>query len=122
MKILYFFLYLWAIFALLDLDPHSKCGSGSTTLSRRDEKLPLIVREDCCDTIIFVPGELPPLTGSRPLGLAPLKKIPPLPKPDAKKPELPSQESPTMPPPAAAVSKSDRLSEGGRGKDQVREH
>jgi hypothetical protein len=71
----------------------------------------------------FVPGELPPLTGSRPLGLAPLKKIPPLPKPDAKKPELPGQESSKMPPSAAAAgSKSDRLSEGGRGKDQVREH
>ncbi len=74
-----------------------------------------------------MPGELPPLTGSRPLGLAPLKKIPPLPKPDAKKPELPSQESPTIGgsrelPPAAAGSKPDRLSEGGRGKDQVREH
>jgi hypothetical protein len=74
-----------------------------------------------------MPGELPPLTGSRPLGLAPLKKIPPLPKPDAKKPELPGQESSKMPPPAAAAgSKPDRLSEGGRGKeagrDQVREH
>ncbi len=75
-----------------------------------------------------MPGELPPLTGSRPLGLAPLKKIPPLPKPDPKKPELPSQESSTIggsrepPPAAAAVSKPDRLSEGGRGKDQVREH
>jgi hypothetical protein len=69
-----------------------------------------------------MPGELPPLTGSRPLGLAPLKKIPPLPKPDAKKPEPPGQESPKMPPPAAAGSKPDRLAEGERGKDQVREH
>jgi hypothetical protein len=79
-----------------------------------------------------MPGELPPLTGSRPLGLAPLKKIPPLPKPDAMKPELPGQESPTVvgsrepPPAAAAASKPDRLAEGGRGKetgrDQVQEH
>ena len=31
-------------------------------------------------------GDLPPLTGGgRPLGLAPLKKIPPLPKPEAKR-------------------------------------
>ena len=30
-------------------------------------------------------GDLPPLSGSRPLGLAPLKKIPPLPKSDARK-------------------------------------
>ncbi len=34
MKILYFFLYLWVIYALLDPDPatHNECGSGSTTL------------------------------------------------------------------------------------------
>jgi hypothetical protein len=28
MKILYFFPYLWVIFALLDLGSQSKCGSG----------------------------------------------------------------------------------------------
>jgi hypothetical protein len=37
MKILYYFLYLWVSFALLDLDPAThiiadSCGSGSTTL------------------------------------------------------------------------------------------
>ncbi len=29
MKILYFFLFLWVIFALLDPDPQFECGSGS---------------------------------------------------------------------------------------------
>jgi hypothetical protein len=32
MKFLNFFLLLWVIFALLDPDPDSKCGSGSTDL------------------------------------------------------------------------------------------
>ncbi len=42
MNILYFFLFLWEIFALLDPDPDpatqinaDPCGSGSTTLLRR---------------------------------------------------------------------------------------
>jgi hypothetical protein len=29
MKILYFFLFLWVIFVLLDPDPQFECGSGS---------------------------------------------------------------------------------------------
>jgi hypothetical protein len=46
MKILYFFLFLWVIFALLDPDPDpatqinaDPCGSGSETLSKN---LPLL--------------------------------------------------------------------------------
>ncbi len=39
MKILYFFLFLWVIFALLDPDPSTQinadpCGSGSETLTQ----------------------------------------------------------------------------------------
>jgi hypothetical protein len=39
MKILYFFLFLWVIFALLDPDPATQintdpCGSGSATLDK----------------------------------------------------------------------------------------
>jgi hypothetical protein len=30
MKILYFFLFLWVIFALLDPKPHFECGSSNS--------------------------------------------------------------------------------------------
>jgi hypothetical protein len=51
--------YLWVIFVLLDPDPATQINadpfeSGSTILSRIDEKLPLIVREECCGTIEFL--------------------------------------------------------------------
>ncbi len=46
MKILYFFLFLWVIFALLDPDPDSAtqinadpCGSGYETLVERIEEI-----------------------------------------------------------------------------------
>jgi hypothetical protein len=34
MKLLYFFLFLWVIFALLDADRQFECGSGSATLGQ----------------------------------------------------------------------------------------